>query len=82
MGNYIENLSDQVVGYSEEIANAIEDISKRYDVSKEFALLIVQTAIEDMKMDVEHHKHAQIEIMANAAVDIANSINELSEVLK
>lgn len=41
----IANLSDQVEGYSQEIARTVMKISEQYDVSKEFALLIVQTGI-------------------------------------
>ena len=54
--NMIENPSDQVVGYAEETADAVEKISKRYNYDKAFSLLIVQTAIEGMKLDFEQHK--------------------------
>lgn len=52
----IENPSDQLFGYSEEVASTVEKISKRYNYDKAFSLLIVQTAIESMKLDCEQHK--------------------------
>lgn len=75
----IENLSDQTIGYSEEIGNAVEKISKKFGVSSEFALLIVQTAIENMKLDVSHHKNYHLELISDALNNCAAAIEEISE---
>lgn len=77
----IANLSDQLVGYSEEIASTVNEIADRYEVSKEFALLIVQTAIEDMKVDVGHHKNYQLDLITDEMHFAVERIDELTEAL-
>lgn len=75
----IANLSDQVEGYSQEIARTVIKISEQYNVSKEFALLIVQTGIENMKVDTEHHKNYHIELIADSLTYIAESLNNIAD---
>lgn len=75
----IENLSDQIIGYSEEIGNAVEKISEKFGVSNESAISIVQTAIENMKLDVSHHKNYHLELIADALNNCAAAIEEISE---
>ena len=71
----IENLSDQLKGYAEEVARAVESISEQYEITREFALLIVQTGIENMKIDVEHHRNFHIELISDALSEIAAAID-------
>ena len=52
----LENPSDQLLGYAQETAAAVKEISEQYDFDIAFSLLIVQTAIESMKLDCEQHK--------------------------
>ena len=75
----IANLSDQLVGFSQEVANAVEDISNQYEVSKEFALLIVQTAIEDMKLDVAHHKNYHLELISDEMHEFTCALERIEE---
>ena len=77
----ITNLSDQLIGYSQEVANAVESISSQYEVSREFALLIVQTAIEDMKMDVAHHKNFHFELISNEIHELSCALERITEEL-
>lgn len=53
---YIDNPSDQVYAYADEMSSTIKKISQKYKFDDAFALLIVQTAIEAMKIDCEQHK--------------------------
>lgn len=62
----IDNPSDQTEAYSEEVAKIVNNISERFKFTKEFALQIVQTAIEDSKLDAEHHKAMALNKIANA----------------
>ena len=75
----IENPSDQVVGYAEETANAVEKISKRYNYDKAFSLLIVQTAIESMKLDCEQHKLIAYSQKLTDAIDMLFIISRIIE---
>lgn len=70
----IEHQSDQLEGYAQEVARTVEKISEQYEISKEFALLVVQTAVENMKIDVEHNRNYQIELIADALEDIAAAL--------
>lgn len=74
----MENLSVLIKDYSKEIANTVQMIANKYNVSMEFALLIVQTGIEEMKMDVEHHKNYLIDDLAKALNHMSESFREIS----
>ena len=74
----IEHQSDQLEGYAQETARTVEKISEQYEISKEFALSVVQTAVENMKIDVEHNRNYQIELIADALKDIADAIKSVA----
>ena len=74
----MENLSVLIKDYSKEIANTVQMIANKYNVSMEFALLVVQTGIEEMKMDVEHHKNYLIDDLAKALNHMSQSFREIS----
>lgn len=84
--NGMENLSVLINGYSQEIAETVKKISKKYNVSMEFALLIVQTGIEEMKMDIVHNKNYHIQEIANSIIHLSGSFeimaNTISDSLK
>lgn len=48
----IENVSDQLIGYAEEAATAIEHIRKNFDITEESACMAVLTAALSMRNDV------------------------------
>lgn len=75
----IANLSDQLEGYAQEVANTVKKISEQYNVSEEFAMRITEAAINDMMMDVNHRKNYHLELIADALQMIAESISEISE---
>lgn len=50
----IENLSDQLSGYAEEVASAAQKISTKYNLSIDQAIKCVEIATNDMKVDVLH----------------------------
>ena len=76
--NGMENLSVLIEDYSKEIANTVRKISNKYNISMELALLIVQTGIEEMKMDVEHHKNSHIDDLARALKYMSESFEGMT----
>ena len=74
----IANLSDQLEGYAQEVALTVEKVSEQYGVTQGFAMRIVEAAINDMMMDVNHHKNYHLELIADSLHDIAISISEAS----
>lgn len=73
-------LSNQLLGYAQEVAHTVKEISDQYEFSEEFALRIVQTAIEDMKMDVAHNKNYNIELVANSIQMISEELSDIRKV--
>ena len=55
----IENITDQLLGFTEEVANVVEVIESK-GFSREHALKIVELGIEDIKAEVEHHRNKKI----------------------
>lgn len=55
----IENITDQLLGFTEEVANVVEVIESK-GFSREHALKIVELGIEDIKAEVEHHRNKRI----------------------
>lgn len=52
----IENLSDQLEGYAQEVVNTVISIEKQYKLSRKEAIKCVEIATRAMIVDVEHHK--------------------------
>lgn len=75
----IENLSDQLEGYAQEVATTVKKISKQYDVTESFAMRITEAAINDMMMDIKHHKNYHLELIADSLQMIAESISDIAE---
>lgn len=73
----IANLSNQLEAYSQEVAGIVDKISCQYGTSKEFAMCIVEAAINDMMMDVSHHKNYHLELIANSLEMIAEAISDI-----
>ena len=51
----IENISDQLKPYAQEVAEAVLDISEQYDFEAPEAVEIVKIAAMAMQADVLHH---------------------------
>ena len=79
--NGMENLSVLINGYSQEIAETVKKISNKYNVSMEFALLIVQTGIEEMKMDIVHNKNYHIQEIANSIFHLSGSFEIMANII-
>ncbi|MEF9992731.1 MAG: hypothetical protein RRZ84_07285 [Romboutsia sp.] len=56
----IDNLSDQLEGYTEEVVNTVISIENRYKFSRREAIDCVEIATKAMMVDVEHHKEANM----------------------
>ena len=55
MANRIENISDQILPYSEEVANAIDSLWKNHKFTFDQAMKIVALGIENMRTDTFYH---------------------------
>lgn len=53
--NRIENLSDQLGAYAQEVARAVIDIRDNYGFTTKESLQIINIAIKDMEVDILHH---------------------------
>lgn len=74
----IDNPSDQLIGYAEEVACAVEEISKKFKYDKAFSLIVVQTAIDSMKVDCEHHKLQTATRIKDVLAEISMSLDRIS----
>lgn len=80
----IDNPSDQLFGYAEEAAGAVKKISKKFDFDESLSLLIVQTAVEAMKLDCEQHKSMSYskrlddltEVISDAALELRRFVDD------
>ena len=52
---YIENVSDQLDGYSEEVAGIIGTLMREYGYTFEQSAKIVEIAVKDIESDVLHN---------------------------
>lgn len=75
----IENLSDQLEGYAQEVASTVKKISNQYDVTESFAMRITEAAINNMMVDVKHHQNYHLELIADSLQMISESISEMAK---
>lgn len=78
----IDNITDQLVIFSEEVGTAMQHIQEYFDVSEETALKIVQLGIENMKTEVEHHKQGVLENLVSVLEEFEVDIFKIAEVLQ
>lgn len=74
----IDNASDQVRLYSEEIATTVQEIKRKYGYSESFALDIIRTAIESMKLDCMHHNLKVMDRETDAIQELSEAAKEIS----
>lgn len=68
----IENITDQISGFSEEVGTAIQEIQKRFKCSEDQATKIVPLGLNAMFIEVLHHK------LGKLAIDDLTVFNEVT----
>lgn len=68
----IENITDQISGFSEEVATTIQEIQKRFKCSEDQATKIVFLGLNAMFIEVLHHK------LGKLAIDDLTVFNEVT----
>lgn len=68
----IENITDQISGFSEEVGTAIQEIQKRFKCSEDQATKIVSLGLNTMFIEVLHHK------LGKLAIDDLTVFNEVT----
>ena len=69
----IKNVSDQLTGFAMEVVECVEKV-KDQGFNTDQAIEITRLAIEDIRIDIEHHKNRQLEDLAHAVDKIAEMI--------
>ena len=60
----IENLTDQILGFTQEVVEAIERVKKRGYTTEE-AIKIVELGIKDMEVETKHQFNKKMELFIN-----------------
>lgn len=68
----IENITDQISGFSEEVGTAIQEIQKRFKCSEDQATKIGSLGLNAMFIEVLHHK------LGKLAIDDLTVFNEVT----
>lgn len=68
----IENISDQILLFSEEIATTIQEIRQKFKCSEDQATKIVSLGLNSMFIEVLHHK------LGKLVVDDLTIFNEVT----
>ena len=61
----IENLTDQILGFTQEVVEAIERVKKRGYTTEE-AIKITELGIRDMEVETKHQLNKKLDTIANA----------------
>ena len=69
----IKNVSEQLQGFAMEVVRCVEKV-KEEGFTTDQAIEITRLAIDDIRIDVEHHKNKQLEDLAHAVDKIAEMI--------
>lgn len=70
----IENLTDQILGFTQEVLNCIKEV-KKCGYSTEEAIKITELGIRDMEVETKHQLNKKLDTIANTLYYI--SINKL-----
>lgn len=70
----IENLTDQIEGFADEIANCINRLEKK-GFNRQDAIKITELAIKDMEVETKHEKNGMLKYIANTLECISNSLD-------
>lgn len=61
----IENITDQILGYAQEVLSCVEEIKYR-GYSTEEAIKITELGIRDMEVETKHQLNKKLNTIANA----------------
>ena len=79
MGNEIECITDQLLGFTEEVEEVVRNIVKQ-GYTKDQAIRIVELGIEDIKAEVEHQRNKRIDKLIEAYDRRTYTIEESEEI--
>ena len=82
-GNTIENCTDQIFAYSQEVASTIQDIAKQYDLTWEQAKEVVKIGSSNILAETLHHSLNDIieELPGIVPYELPTSISEIAEAI-
>ena len=60
----IENLTDQILGFTQEVLNCIKEV-KKCGYSTEEAIKITELGIRDMEVETKHQLNKKLDTIAN-----------------
>lgn len=75
MSNEIENITDQLLGFTEEVEEAVRKFT-RLGYTKDQAIKLVELGIEDIKAEVEHQRNKRIDKLTEAYYHRTYTIEE------
>ena len=61
----IENLTDQILGFTQEVLNCIKEV-KKCGYSTEEAIKITELGIRDMEVETKHQLNKKLDTIVNA----------------
>ena len=67
---YIENVSDQLDGFSEEVAGIIGTLMREYGYTFEQSSRIVEIAVKDIESDILHHLFMEIHKIIECGITV------------
>ncbi len=68
----IENLTDQILGFTQEVKVTIEEIKKDGYTTEE-AIKIVELGIKDMEVETKHQFNRKMETLSNVLEYLLNN---------
>lgn len=79
MRNEIECITDQLLGFTEEVEEVVRKFVKQ-GYTKDQAIRIVELGIEDIKAEVEHQRNKRIDMLIEAYDRRTYTIEESEEI--
>lgn len=79
MRNEIECITDQLLGFTEEVEEVVRKFVKQ-GYTKDQAIRIVELGIEDIKAEVEHQRNKRIDKLIEAYDHRTYTIEEREEI--
>lgn len=71
----INNITDQIMGFSEEVVKTIESIEKR-GFTRDQSIKIVELAIKDMEVEVLHQKNKKLDAIGESIYMVSQALGE------
>lgn len=71
----INNITDQIMGFSEEVVKTIASIEKQ-GFTRDQSIKIAELAIKDMEVEVLHQKNKKLDAIGESIYMISQSLGE------